>query len=107
MNQMNRKPKSFEMIKAEQQKAADDAEKAHQVEIMEGVVIDDRQIDKYVLATDEELLRLAGGNKAMILDTSKAGSELKSILAQRVRIALDRLLSVVLMVVTIPGSSCA
>lgn len=84
MTQMNRKPKSFEQVKAEQQKAAEEAEKAHQVEIMEGVFIDDRETEKYVAATDEELLKLAGGNKTMILDTSKAGTELKSILAQRV-----------------------
>ena len=80
MSHLNRKPKSFEQIKAEQQKA----EEEHLVEIEPGLFVDDRKID-FTKPTDEDLLKLAGGTLDMV-NTGKVGMELRSILAQRVSI---------------------
>lgn len=81
MSHVNRKAKSFEQIKAEQEeKTGGDAE--HMVEIEPGVFVDDRKID-FVKPNEEELLKLAGGSLDMV-NTGKQGMELRSILAQRV-----------------------
>ncbi len=76
---MNRKPKSFEQLKADQK----EEEKTHMVEIEPGVFLDDRS-KAFLKPTDEDLLRLAGGDINMI-NTGKVGMELRTVLAQRVR----------------------
>jgi hypothetical protein len=83
MQHLNRKPKSFEQIKAEKE----EEEKAHMVEVEPGVFIDDRS-QAFLKPTEEDLLRLAGGTIEMIQSTGKDGMELRTILAQRVSLLL-------------------
>jgi len=111
MHQMNRKPLSHEQSKAAQLKEkvsvsvesnADDTarseEVSDQIELSQeeqakkhfDSAVDDwtkEQMSKnggvYVPPTDEELLKLAGGNK-MMANTGDEGLELRSVLAQRV-----------------------
>lgn len=79
MTQMNRKPKSFEQIKAEQEKKIEE----RMVDLGGGIMIDPED-EKYVNPSEELLLKMAGGDMNMIQKTGKAGSELRTILAQRV-----------------------
>lgn len=77
LSHVNRKPRSMEMLREES--AAEEAK--HFIEVEPGVIVDDRKID-FVHPSDEELLRLAGGDLEMV-NTGKEGLELRSVLAQR------------------------
>lgn len=87
MRQVNRKPKSLEMHKAEllanaPQAGSEEALMQQLAQYMDGAVGSD---GAFRAPTEEELLKLAGGDPNMVY-TGKAGMELRTVLAQRVRI---------------------
>lgn len=87
MRQVNRKPKSLEMHKAELLASAPQAGSEEELmqqlsAFMDGAVTKDGE---FRAPTEEELLKLAGGDANMVY-TGKAGMELRTVLAQRVRL---------------------
>jgi hypothetical protein len=83
MSQANRKDRSFEQILAESQKQSNE----NMIDLGDGVMVDAENVD-FVNPSEEELFRLAGGTPDMLM-TGKAGAELRSILAQRVRFCFN------------------
>lgn len=82
MHQINRKPKSLEMHRVEQE-ALKPVEGSDEdlLQQLQGFLSQSGK--DFRAPTEEELLRLAGGDKDMVL-TGKAGMELRTVLAQRV-----------------------
>jgi hypothetical protein len=89
IHQANRKAKSLEMHRAEvaAAKPAEGSEEEFLQRIEEFMTASGKQTGVFKPPTDEELLRLAGGDKDMVL-TGKAGMELRTVLAQRVSFAV-------------------
>jgi hypothetical protein len=80
MNQVNRRERSFEEIKAEQGKYDDNS--ADLIEVESGVFVSTSSVKDLINPTDEELYRLAGGALDM-KNLGKKGIDLRSVLAQR------------------------
>ena len=76
MDQLHRKAKSLEQLKAENPVGTD----KKMVHVSEGVFVDENEL---VNPSDEVLLKLAGGEVDMI-HTGKKGVELRTVLAHRV-----------------------
>jgi hypothetical protein len=87
MHQMNRKPKSLEQAKLEQNASAPPPGSEQEIlQLIQNMNVEGggSKIKAYVPPTELELLRLAGGDKPMVF-TGKEGMELRSVLAHRVR----------------------
>ena len=87
MGQVNRKPKSLEMHRNEVAagRPAAGSEDELMQRITEFMTESGKVTGSFQTPSEEELLRLAGGDKDMVL-TGKAGMELRTVLAQRVRL---------------------
>jgi hypothetical protein len=85
MHQINRKPKSLEMHRAEVEaaKPKEGSEEELMQRVEDFVSASGKLTGEFRIPTDAELLQLAGGDKDMVL-TGKAGMELRTVLAQRV-----------------------
>jgi hypothetical protein len=80
MNQVNRRERSFEEIKAEQEKNDDSS--SNMIEVESGVFVNTSSVRDLINPTDEELYRLAGGSLDM-KNLGKKGIDLRTVLARR------------------------